>query len=610
MNRFLAELKRRNVIRVAGLYLAGAWLLVQVTGTVLPFFNAPLSIARTLTIVLAVGFIPALVLAWVFEWTAKGLERDSSREDVVSGEPRSGKGFDRLIMVVLALAIGYFAFDKFVLAPQRQAVVAHEARREGRSDAIKDSFGERSIAVLPFVDMSAAHDQAYLSDGIAEELLNLLARVPQLRVISRSSAFAFRERKDAIPVIARKLDVGYILDGSIRKAGDRVRITVQLIDGRSDTLLWNDTLDRPLDDIFAVQDEIGASVVAQLKIKLLGNPVPKTRRTTLEAYTLYLQAMAMPLQDKASYDRHIEMLKRVLGMDRNYVPALTALAIAYSAQANFALIDPAEGYRLALATADQALVLEPGNSQALGVKADIALRHDGDLAAAARFIQMALQTGHQDLNDMNIAEDVAKALGRMDDAVAIDEYIVARDPMQAIAYSQLGIAYQQAGRLDESIKASRTALDMEPGQTVTHFIIGTSLLLKGDAKAALAEVQREPFEPFRLFGEAMVYHSLGDRAKSDAVLAQIIAKYDKDAAYNIAYVEAWRGNIDSAFAWLDKAVEYKDTGLPMLIVEPLFARLHEDPRWPALLQRLGKSPEQLAAIPFKVTLHGAANPGP
>ena len=286
MNRFLAELKRRNVIRVAGLYLAGAWLLVQVTGTVLPFFNAPLSNARTLTIVLAVGFIPALVLAWVFEWTAKGLERDSSREDVVSGEPRSGKGFDRLIMVVLALAIGYFAFDKFVLAPQRQAVVAHEARREGRSDAIKDSFGERSIAVLPFVDMSAAHDQAYLSDGIAEELLNLLARVPQLRVISRSSAFAFRERKDAIPVIARKLDVGYILDGSIRKAGDRVRITVQLIDGRSDTLLWNDTLDLPLDDIFAVQDEIGASVVAQLKIKLLGNPVPKTRRTTLEAYTL------------------------------------------------------------------------------------------------------------------------------------------------------------------------------------------------------------------------------------------------------------------------------------------------------------------------------------
>ena len=602
MNQFLAELKRRNVIRVAGLYLAGAWLLVQVTGTVLPFFNAPLSIARTLTIVLAVGFIPALVLAWVFEWTAQGLERESGREAAASGEPRSGKGFDRLIMVVLALAIGYFAFDKFVLAPQRQAAVAQEARREGRSDAIKDSFGERSIAVLPFVDMSQAHDQQYLSDGLSEELLNLLAGIPQLRVISRTSAFAFRERKEAISVIARKLDVGYILDGSVRKAGNRVRITVQLIDGRSDTLLWNDTLDRPLDDIFAIQDEIGASVVAQLKIKLLGNAVPKTRRTTPEAYTLYLQALAIPLQEADSYEQQIGMLKQVLALDPNYARAWNALAVAYGSQAGFGLVPADAGYRLSREASNKALAIDPSNSQAHAQLAQIALRHDGDLALAAKHMQRALATGSHDLNNLNVAEDIAKSLGRMDQAVKIDEYIVARDPMEAIGFSQLGIAYQQAGRYDASITASRTALGMEPDQPVTHFIIGTSLLFKGDAQAALAEVEKEPFEPFRLFGEAMAYHSLGDKAKSDAVLAQIIAKYDKDAAYNIAYVEAWRGNIDQAFAWLDKAVEYKDSALPMIAIEPLFKPLHGDPRWATLLKRLGRSPDQLAAIPFEVKL--------
>ncbi len=609
MKRFIAELRRRNVLRVAGLYLAGTWLVVQVLGTVLPFFDAPLWIARTLTIVLAVGFVPALVLAWVFEWTPQGLRRD----DAVAAPavPHAGRRIDRLIMVVLALAIGYFGFDKFVLAPQRQAAVAREARQEGRSDAIRAQFGDRSIAVLPFADMSAAHDQAYLSDGIAEELLNLLARVPQLRVISRSSAFVFRERKEAIPVIARKLDVGYILDGSIRKAGNRVRVTVQLIDGRSDTQVWNNTYDRPLDDIFAIQDEIGAAVVAQLKVRLLGKAMPRVVETTAANYDLYLKAMGIALQDKDSYDRQIGMLRTVVATDPAYEPAWNALAIAYGSQASFALIDAEQGYRMSRDAAERALQLNPRSSQALTQLADIALRRDGDLPAAARYVQRALAGGTYNLNDLNIAEDVAKALGRMDEAVAIDEYIAAHDPMQAIAHSQLGIAYQQAGRFDASIASSRTALEMEPGQPVTHFVIGTSLLFKGEAQAALVQMQAEPFEPFRLFGEAMTYHALGQAAKSDAVLAQIVSQYEKDAAYNIAYVEAWRGNVDQAFAWLDKAVEYRDSGLPMLLVEPLFKPLHADPRWPALLHRLGKSPEQLARIAFEVDLPraDAAQPG-
>lgn len=609
MNHFLAELKRRNVIRVAGLYLAGAWLLVQVVGTVLPFFDAPVAIARTLTIVLAVGFIPALVLAWVFEWTAKGLVRESGQADAAADVPRSGKGFDRLIMVVLALAIGYFAFDKFVLAPQRQAAVAQEARQEGRSDAIKDTFGERSIAVLPFADMSQAHDQQYLSDGIAEELLNLLARVPQLRVISRSSAFEFRERKQSIPEIARKLDVGYILDGSIRKAGNRVRITVQLIDGRSDTQLWNDTYDRPLDDIFAIQDEIGAAVVAQLKVKLLGGAAPKVRRTDPRSFTLYLQSLSSYREhNPQSYARALDLVKQALEIDPDNVDALNMLSVVYGSQAGIGTLPADEGYRLAREAANKALEIDPDSADAHAELSSVALSFDDDLASAARSAQRALELEPRNTYALGQAQQVAKALGRLDLAEQIQKRMQAVDPMQSNVYAGLCLTYFSREKMDLALESCRTALALEPKRMITHFVMVAALLRKGEAQSALAEAKLEPFEPFRLFGEAMAFHTLGERVKSDAILAEIVDKYGKDAAYNIAYVEAWRGNANSAFAWLDKAIEYKDSALPMIASDGMFAPLKSDPRWAPFLRRLGRAPEQLAAIPFDVELPDTESP--
>ena len=603
MSHFLAELRRRNVLRMAGLYLAGAWLLAQVAGTVLPMFAAPAWIARSVILVLAIGFVPALVFTWVFEWTPRGLMREDAVPDGQSIAPQTGKRMDRWIMLVLAVALGFFAFDKFVLSPGRQAEQVQEARQEGRSEAIVAKYGGRSIAVLPFADMSQKQDQQYLSDGIAEELLNLLARVPELRVISRSSAFAFRGKDVDIPTIAKKLNVGYVLDGSIRKADNRVRITVQLIEARSDTQLWNDTYDRPLGDIFAIQDEIGAAVVEQLKVKLLGNAIPKTRKTDPEAYTLYLQALAISRKETAeAYEKSIELLKQSLAIDPDFVTGWNLLTNTYSAQAGLGLIPAEEGFDLVRQTANKTLALDPDNGQAYAHLAMIAFVRDGDTADAAGQMQRALALDPESMFTLGAAEDIAKSLGRMDEAVALNEYMVARDPMLSNAYSQLCLAYLQADRLEDSIGSCRTALDMEPGQMITHYFIGTALLLKSDAKAALAEMQKEPFEPFRMFGEAMAYHSLGDKSKSDAVLAEIVAKYDKDAAYNIAYVEAWRGNPDQAFAWLDKAVEYKDTALPMVAIEPLFASLHDDPRWLPFLRRLGKAPEQLAKIEFKVDL--------
>lgn len=510
-------------------------------------------------------------------------------------------------MLVLALAIGYFGFDKFVLAPQRQAELAAEARMEGRSDAIRETFGERSIAVLPFADMSQAHDQQYLSDGIAEELLNLLAKVSELRVISRSSAFSFRDRKEDIPTIARKLDVGYILDGSIRKAGNRVRITVQLIDGRSDTQLWNDSYDRPLDDIFAIQDEIGAAVVAQLKVRLLGKGAPRANRTDPRSFTLYLQSLnSYRQQSTEGYARALDLAKQALAIDSRNVEAWNLLAGIYNRQARYGLIPPDEGNRLAREAADKALAIDPGSASAYAELASISLTYNDDVAEAARQIQRALELEPGNAAVLGMASTVAQSLGRLELAARIDKALAARDPLRPDSHHNLCLSEAYLGKLDAAISACRVALALEPERTNTHYTLATIYLAKGEPQVALQEAKLEPFEPFRLFGEAMAYHSLGQHAQSDTVLADIKAKYGNDAAYNIGYIEAWRGNVDDAFAWLDKAVEYKDAGLATITANPLLAGLRDDPRWLPFLRKLGKAPEQMGRVAFDVELPGGA----
>ena len=237
------ELKRRNVIRVTMAYVVAAWLIIQVVETILPAFGYGDAALRYVTILLAIGFIPTLVFSWAFEITPEGLKRevDVLREHSITRF--TGKKLDRVIMALLALALGYFAFDKFVLDPVEDVQIAESAHQEGRSEAITESFGDKSIAVLPFVNMSEDESNEYFSDGISEELLNLLAKIPELRVISRSSAFSFKGKDIAVPVVAEQLNVAHVLEGSVRKAGDRVRITAQLIEARSDTHLWSESYD-------------------------------------------------------------------------------------------------------------------------------------------------------------------------------------------------------------------------------------------------------------------------------------------------------------------------------------------------------------------------------
>ena len=345
------ELRRRNVIRMAGLYVVGAWLVTQVAGTVLPMFGAPDWIARSIVVLLALGFVPTMLFSWIYELTPEGLKRESAVDRSTSITSLTGRRIDRSITVLLILALGYFAVDKFVLAPGRnaraiasavgEAAVASAAKEAATSPgaastnapaasaapSIPSIEQDPSIAVLPLQDLSQGKDQEYFSDGITEELLDLLAKVPKLRVIARTSSFSYKGKDTPIAEIARALHVAAVLEGSVRKAGDKVRITVQLIRASDSSHLWSETYDRTLDDIFKVQDEIAAAVVGKLRISLLG-AVPTAKPVDPRIYPLILQANALIAQNNAAGNKQaLALCEQALAVVPGEVRAWDALAL-------------------------------------------------------------------------------------------------------------------------------------------------------------------------------------------------------------------------------------------------------------------------------------------
>jgi len=603
------ELKRRNVLRVAVAYCAISWLLIQVTETLFPLFGFDESQVRIVVVVLAIGFIPALVLSWIFRLTPGGLRRELRAEVAAPAAPGAHKSMDRFIIVALVAAVAYFAIDKFVLQPERQAALQQQAaeqvakeveaaRQEGRSEALAQSSGDNSIAVLAFDDMSQAGDQEYLSDGIAEELLNLLARIPELRVISRSSAFSYKNKDVQLGQIARELNVAHILEGSVRTSGERLRITVQLIDARSDTHLWSETYDRTPDDLFAVQDEIAQAVVRELKLKLLGE-VPAAEEIDPRAYGMMLQARYLArLGTEQAYSDSIELYLQALAIQPDYLAALDGLAANYTNQANKNLRPYEEGYALARDAAERALAINPDFALGHARLGWIAMFYDSNLALAAKHLERALELAPSNLTIIGTTASLLATLGRVDEAIALDEYLVSRDPISPTGYGNLGKTYLQAGRWDEAIKAYESALRLSPGRIGAHFFTGTALLFKGQPDQALSHMQQESFEILRVLGLSLVHFELGQMEESDRQMDELIRSHEHDAAYNIAYLLAYRGEIDRAFEWLEKARAQEDPGLVDIRAEPLFRNLHADPRWMAFLESINQSPAQLSTIPF------------
>ena len=603
--RFFAELKRRHVFRVAAVYGAAAFVVLQVADLLQEGLRLPESFLPFITATALLGFPVAIALAWAFDLTPEGMQRTGEAApgeltEILSA-PASKRWPAGLLALVgmIALVVGAWYVGRQSASPADALGTEVAAAADA---AVATEPAPESIAVLPFVNMSSDPEQEYFSDGISEELLNLLAQIPGLQVTSRSSAFSFKDKNLEIPEIARRLNVAHVLEGSVRKSGDQVRITAQLIDARSDKHLWSETWDRTLDDIFAVQDEIAADVAEQLQVELLGVE-PVVRLVDPEAYALFLQARQLAYQfTEESLDRSNELYRAALEIDPDYAAAWAGLSANYTNQAAYALAPLEESYANAREVANQALETDPEFAPALASLGTIALWYDLDFATAAEGYSKALKLEPTDPEILAGAAMLLELIDRGADAIQVYEYLLDRDPLNPTLYSFIGDAYGDAGRPGEALKSFRTAADLSPEGIATHYLAAGVILENGDPEAALAEVLQEPFEPYRLLGLARIYGVMGQAAESDAALQQLIDAHADGWAYNIAYTYAYREEADSAFEWLNRAIENRDAGLSDLGSTHSFDNIVDDPRWLPLLERLGMSPDQLAAIEFEVEI--------
>jgi TolB-like protein/tetratricopeptide (TPR) repeat protein len=576
-----ARLTRRKVAQWGIAYAAGAWGFLQGLAYVSSLLSWPAQLQRLTGLALLIGLPIVLVLAWY--------HGDRGHRHVTRTE---------LTVLTLLFLLGGGLFWRYQHAGDTTTVAAPPSPSMPAAVAADD----QSIAVLPFVNMSSDKEQEYFSDGLSEELLNLLAQVPQLRVIARTSSFSFKGKEVDVATIAKTLNVANVLEGSVRKSGDTIRITAQLIRAADSSHLWSRTYDRQMTDVFKVQDEIAAAVVDELKIKLL-KVAPKRPVTDPQAYAFFLQGREVMRQfNPEAIEQAIALYKQALSIDPTYAPAWDGLADGYYNEVDLGVASVDQALPLAREAIDKALGNDPGYAPAYARAALIEGAIEGDLAAAARHLEQGLALDPANLDLIGVAIKIARRLGRPQQTLDFAEYVVERDPVNVYGHEQVAISYNYAGRFDEALAAYRTGLKLNPGSAAQHSQIGDVLIAKGDAKAALSEYQQEPVESFRLLGLSAAYHALGRKAESDAALDVVIRKYERTMPTNIAWVFAFRGEGDRTFEWLNKAVEYRDIALGTIPFDPWWRIMHSDPRWLPLLRRMGKAPDQLAVIKFDVTV--------
>jgi len=587
-----AELKRRSVFRVAIGYIGVSWLVIQVIETLFAIYGIDESIAQVIVNVLAIGFIPAMVLAWVFEWTPDGIRRDSEADRSAPGMQALGKRLDRTVIVVLVLAIGFFAFDKFVLDPARDQEMVREA--------LLGSYGTKSIAVMPFDNMSPDPDQEYFADGISEELLNLLVRIQDLRVISRTSSFALRDENLSTPELGSRLTAEHILEGSVRRSGNRIRITAQLIEANTDTHLWSQTYDRELDDIFDVQDEIAQLVVDELKAELLGD-IPKAIRTDPVVLTLMMQARRVELSGTPDFrDRSIALLEEALRIDPDYVPALSQLGILHYLRASRAQPFDPEAFEQARDVANtfhtRALAVDPDNAEILFWKGWDAYEVEHDFQKAANLVERAIAAAPGNEHILSFATEFARRMGKFDVSLDLKRLARERNP-ECHRCRNIWQTYLDAQRYDEAIE-SRLAFT---GPNVSYYALVMAALLKGDAELALEYAEMVNPNTLHAF-RAMALHSLGRTEEAQAEFEIQTREWSEKDPISTAMATLWLGNEEGALDLLYDRFWPHMHNFYREIYKPIWGALHDHPRWIALREQSGYTEEALAAAEFNPVL--------
>jgi len=464
------------------------------------------------------------------------------------------------------------------------------AESRKRSVPPKVSAGIVSIAVMPFVNMSSDKEQEYFSDGLSEELLNHLVRIPELRVAARTSSFQFKGKNEDLRTIALKLNVSNILEGSVRKEGQKVRITAQLINADDGFHMWSETYDRDLSDVFEVQEDIARSVANSLKVKLFGaTPFASSAATNnLEAYNAYLQGRYFfERRDRESLERALSYYEQAITLDSSYALAWAQIAQVRANQADRGYLPTKEGYEKARTAAEKALALDPNLAEANSAFGWIKATYDWDWAAADAFYQRALALEPGNATVVRAAGGLAASLGRLDEALALHRRAVELDPLSAAARMNLGTYSYYSGQFDEALAAFRKSLELSPALPAVHHDLGRVYLAEGRPQEALAEIQQEHEPVWRLFGQVLVYHALNKKNEADAALSEFIAKYSDGSAYQVAGAYAFRGQTEKAFEWLDKAYAGRDPGLSDVKVDPLLSNIRSEPRYSAFLKKMG-----------------------
>ena len=463
-----------------------------------------------------------------------------------------------------------------------------------RNTPTRSSLNANSIAVLPFTDVSPSKDQEYFSDGLSDELITDLAKTPGLKVVARSSAFQFKGKNEDLHSVAQKLGVANVLEGSVRKEGNRARISVELIQADDGFQLWSETYDREINDIFAVQDEIARAVVDALQSKLLKDDATladSSRVTNSEAYQAYLQARYFIARgmDKEDLTKALSFADQAVKLDPNYAPACAERARVLEAMARALVIDEADGFRRARASAEKSIALDPELAAGYLALALVQINQDWDWKGASASLEKARQLTPGSVNVLRIQGYLDRNTGRVDEAIALYRQAIALDPLNSDFHATLADQLYGLGRYEEAKTELTKAEELNSQHSSLHLIRSEILLMEGHPPEAVAEIEKETSDWQKLTGEALAYSAAGRHQDSDMALRDLIAKHQNDCAYQIAEVYAYRGEVDQGFEWLDRAYRQRDLGVRELTNDPLMKSLLHDPRYAQLLRRMGRS---------------------
>ncbi len=558
---FIGKLRKRRIIETLAAFSGSGWFVYEIVHWI---FVEHYHFPEKLKDVTIVSVLCAILCVLTWRWF-----RSEKKQRKIKVE----------FVLIPAFLLAMISLNANILLHWTEGKTGFESSPDG------ETIWKNSVAVLPFVDLSSEKNQEYFSDGLTEELINDLSKIQELRVAGRTSSFQFKGRNEDLREVCQKLNVAAILEGSVRKSSDRVRITAQLINGTDGFHLWSETYDREMDDIFEVQEEIALEVASALKVTLLDERRFFVQTNNTEAYNAFLLGRYFyARQTRESLEKSIEYFEQAIEIDPSYARAWAGMAATRAFQAGNGYVPPEESYKKAKKAVQKALALDKNLGYAYAVLGWIQMSHDWDWTRADASFQkaMSLDPGRGRLE----AAQLAVAMGRFEEAISLARQTMELDPISVQVLSTLGLATWYGGRPDEAIAAYRKVLEIIPEYPVMHGLLGLIYITQSKLGEAVAELEQTTDPFWRLPGLAMALYSLGRKAESDAALAEFIENYQAGGAYNVAQVYAFRGEADLVFKWLDRAYVQHDGGLFLMNVDPFLKSLKGDPRSRSMLKKM------------------------